>query len=261
MSTGATDPPNLAATFQHRGVAAAYEHRPTYPSEVFDVLLGLITDQPRNVLDLGAGEGALARPLAGLVDHVDALDISAEMMAAGRRRPGGGQPNLRWILGAAESAPLGGPYALVTAGASMHWMSWPQTLPRVAAAMTPCAYLAIVEHGPRDVPWQSDLLEILRRHTRHQSYDPGFSVTEALSASGLWTIAGRVTTAPVAFGQSVADYIEQFHSTSSLARELMPEEEAAAFGVAVADLVRPYAVRGLLQLAIVADVTWGRITS
>ncbi len=72
MNTGPADRPNLAATFQHPGVAAAYEHRPTYPAEVFDVLLRLITDQPRTVLDLGAGEGALARPLAGLVDQVDA---------------------------------------------------------------------------------------------------------------------------------------------------------------------------------------------
>ncbi len=194
------------------------------------------------------------------MDQVDAVDISGAMIAAGRRRTGGGQPNLRWILGAAESAPLGGPYALVTAGASMHWMSWPQTLPRLAPVMTPNSYLAIVEHGPRDVPWQSDLLEILNRHSRQQSFIPDFSLVTALSASGLWTVAGAVSTAAVPFTQSVAGYIEQFHSTSSLARELMPAEEAAAFDDAVAELVLPHAVRGLLQLAIVADVTWGRIT-
>ena len=84
------------------------------------------------MLDLGAGEGALARPLAEMVDHVDAVDISAAMIDAGRDRPGGRQPNLRWIVGAAQDAPLGGPYALVTAGASMHWMPWPQTLTRLA---------------------------------------------------------------------------------------------------------------------------------
>ena len=74
------------------------------------------------MLDLGAGEGPLARPLAARVDQVDAVEISAAMVSEGRRRPGGDAANLRWIIGAAETARLGGPYALVTAGASMHWM-------------------------------------------------------------------------------------------------------------------------------------------
>jgi len=66
----------LAATFGHPGVARSYLHRPPYPDEVFDVLEGLITERPRTVLDIGAGE-----------------------------RPGGRAPNLRWIVGAAETAP------------------------------------------------------------------------------------------------------------------------------------------------------------
>ena len=64
----------------------------------------------------------------------------------------GGRANLRWIVGAAESAPLVGPYALVSAGASLHWMRWPRALPRVADAMNADAKLAIVEHGPRGEP-------------------------------------------------------------------------------------------------------------
>src|SRR5947207_442273 len=82
----------LAATFRHPGVAGAYRHRPPYPAEVFDILDRIITDRPRRVLDIGAGEGALARPLAGRVDHVDAMDISSAMVRAGRRRPGGTRP-------------------------------------------------------------------------------------------------------------------------------------------------------------------------
>ena len=51
----------LAAAFTHPGVARAYRHRPPYPDEVFGILDGLITGRPQTVLDLGAGEGALAR--------------------------------------------------------------------------------------------------------------------------------------------------------------------------------------------------------
>jgi SAM-dependent methyltransferase len=249
----------LAATFAHRGVAAAYRHRPPYPAEVFGILERLITDRPRTVLDLGTGEGALARPLASIVDQVDAIDISAAMVEKGRRRPGGAQANLRWIVGPAETAELGGPYALVTAGASLHWMSWPRTLPRVAAAMTEHACLAIVEHGPHELPWSEELTGIIARHSRNPDYDPGFSLVSALSQSGLFALSGRVRTEPVLFSQPVAEYVEQFHSTASLARELMPVEESAAFGRAISDLVRPYAVDEVLQIAVVADIAWGRI--
>lgn len=110
----------LAAVFAYPGVADAYQYRPPYPPGVFDVLEQITAGRPRDVLDIGAGEGALARPLASRFDHVDALDISAAMAGAGRRRPGGPQSNLRWLVGAAESAGLDGPYALVTAGASLH---------------------------------------------------------------------------------------------------------------------------------------------
>ena len=86
----------LAATFQQAAVAEAYQHRPPYPDEVFDRLLELITDAPRRVLDIGAGEGAIARPLAPHVEHVDAVDFSAPMVEAGRLRPGGDRPNISW---------------------------------------------------------------------------------------------------------------------------------------------------------------------
>ena len=126
----------------------------------------------------------------------------------GRRRPGGNHPALRWITGAAESAPLGGPYALVTAGASLHWMSWRPTLTRLATAVTDHAYLAIVDHGYRDLPWQAELTEIIVRHSRSPGYDPAFSLTGALQAEGLLEIAGRAATTPTRFRQPVADYVQ-----------------------------------------------------
>jgi SAM-dependent methyltransferase len=248
----------LAAVFGHPGVAGAYQHRPPYPPEVFGLLERIIADRPRRVLDLGAGEGALARPLAARVDHVDALDISAAMVEAGRRRPEGGRPNLRWIVGAAETAELGGPYALVTAGASLHWMSWAPTLARLPAAMTDHAVLAIVEHGRHDLPWRAELAEVIVRHSRSPGYDPGFSLPDALSAEGLLEITGRATTAPVPFRQPVACYVEDLHSTASLAREWMSAGESAAFDRAITGIVTPHAVAGVLEMAVVAHLAWGR---
>ena len=132
---------HLAQSFTYPGVAEAYQYRPPYPAEVFDLLVGLISDRPSRVLDLGAGEGALARPLASRVDQVDAVDPSTAMIEAGRQRPGGAAANLRWVLGSAEDAELEGPYAMVTAGASLHWMLPKPTMSRLAQVMTAGAYL------------------------------------------------------------------------------------------------------------------------
>lgn len=247
----------LAGTFGDGAVAEAYRHRPPYPAEAFDILERLITGQPRNVLDIGAGDGALARPLAARVDTVDAVDVSAAMLAAGAHLPGGQRPNLRWILGAAETADLGGPYALVTAGASLHWMAWDVTLARLARVLHSGAFLAIVDHGHHDVPWRDDLAGVIGRHSRSAGFDPAFSLPGELSARGLLQIAGRTATAPVPFRQPVAAYVEQFHSTASLARKWMPPAESAAFGAEIRRIVEPYAVDGILEMAILAEITWG----
>jgi SAM-dependent methyltransferase len=250
--------PELARVFQYAGVAAAYRHRPPYPVKVFDALETLIADNPRQVLDIGAGEGALARPLSARVDQVDAVEISREMVEAGRRRPGGSRRNLRWIVGAAETVPLSGPYALVTAGASLHWMVWEDTLARIGSLMTPGAMLAIVDQSYHDLEWQDELRDVIVRHSRSADFDPGFSLPDELERRRLFEIHGRHQTAPVAFQQAAGDYVEQFHSTASLARELMPSDEAGRFDAEVMDVVRGYESHGMLRMEITATLTWGR---
>lgn len=253
--------PDLSTTFLLPGVAAAYRHRPHYPEEIVDVLCGLTVDEPRHVLDLGAGEGALARPLAARLPRVDAVEISAAMVEVGRQRPGGDTPGLVWHVTSAEDMRVTGPFALVTAGASLHWMDRPRVLGRVFPMLTTHGVLAVVEHGYSDLPWASAVRETIVRHSRSRDYDPAYSVAADLTGSRLWEPLGEHVTAPVIVRQSVEEYVEQFHSTSSLARELMPQAEAAAFDEAVRDAVAPYAEgTGMLRLPVVATATWGRPT-
>ena len=247
----------LATVFRHAGVAAAYRHRPPYPVRVFDALEGLMVDSPRHVLDIGAGEGALARPLSARVDRVDAVEISQQMADAGRGRPGGGRRNLRWIVGPAETAPLSGPYALVTAGASLHWMDWAVTLGRIAGQLTPHGMLAIVDQSYHDLEWRDELVEVIVRHSRSPDFNPEFSLPDELERLGLFEIHGRRETHPVAFQQTAHDYTEQFHSTASLAREVMPPDEAERFDEEITDVVRHYARDGVLRMEITATVVWG----
>ena len=251
--------PDPAATFEHVGVAGTDRFRPPYPAEVFDVLESLL-QEPTHVLDIGTGEGALARPLIarGRVARLDAVDASAAMIAAGRERPGGGHPGLRWILGAVDQAALEGPYCLVTAGASLHSMSWKRTMARLADVLSEQGVLAVVEHGYHRLPWRDAMAEVIARHSRDPEFDPRSSVVEELVARGLFRKTGEHRTIAAAFHQSVAEYVEQFHSTATLARELMSDDEADEFDAAVERIVRPYAVDDVLTGDVVASVVWGR---
>ena len=248
----------LAAVFAHGGVAEAYAERPPYPEAVFDTLETLLVAEPRVVLDLGAGEGALARPLAGRVDRVDAVDVSEAMIARGRTRPGGDRPNLRWLLGSAEEVELAGPYGLATAGASLHWMDLERVSERMLEVLDDGAFLAIVEHGHVDLAWQAGLQEVIVRHTRNLEFRSDESVVETLVRRELFEQVGELETATEVVRQPVEGYVEHFYSTASLAREHMSEAEAQAFSSAGRELVAPYATEGVLELSVRARVTWGR---
>lgn len=248
--------PTYAAQFGDAAVASAYRHRPHYPAAAFDLLLELLGDRPRDVLDLGCGSGDLAIPLAARVRRLDAVDPSAAMLAAGRARPGGEAPNLRWIHASAEDAPLRPPYGLVTAAESLHWMDWYVVLPRLAGVLAPGGVLAIVERGEAPHPWDAALQALIRAHSTNREFRP-YSLVEELEARGLFRRHGTRATPAVPVAQPVAAYVESFHSRNGLSRDRMPAESARAFDEGVAALVAPYAPDGLVHLEVFATVWWG----
>jgi ubiquinone/menaquinone biosynthesis C-methylase UbiE len=246
-----------ASTFQERGVAAAYKYRPPYPADVTTILTGLIADTPAHVLDAGCGTGALARNLADLVDRVDAVDISEAMIAAGRQLPNGDHPQLCWIVGRAEDAPLQSPYALITTGDSLHWMEWQVVMPRFARLLTEHGLLAILENGQLPLVWDAELLPIIQKYSIYgREYQP-VNLVDELERRGLFSKHGATRTAPARFTQTIEQYIESFHGRASLARERMAPDAAAAFDAEVHALVSTYA-EDAVELQVVAEIAWGK---
>ncbi len=245
-----------AAQFQDAAIVAAYPMRPPYPAAVFAMLAGLATAHPRAVLDAGCGTGDVARRLAPLVDRVDAVDASARMIARGRALPGGDAPNLRWIVASAEAAPLEPPYALITAGESLHWMDWQVVMPRFRAALAPGGLLALAERNEQRSPWSEERLRLIQRYSTNTDFQP-YNLIGELETRSLFTSAGERITEPEPFEQSVAAYVESIHSRNGFSRDRMRPEDARAFDMAASELVTPYARDGLLRLEIAARVTWG----
>jgi len=148
-----------ASIFGDASVVSAYQYRPPYPAETFVLLLSLLDAdaETRTVLDAGCGPGVIARQLVQAVDRVDAVDIAARMIAAGKALPGGDDPKLCWIHGALEHVALHPPYALIVAAAGLHWMHWEKVLPRFHDVLTPGGYLAVVDVVTEPTPWKNAL--------------------------------------------------------------------------------------------------------
>jgi SAM-dependent methyltransferase len=209
-------------------VASLYRHRLEYPSAVFPVLAKLVVG-PRVVLDAGAGTGAIARHLAPLVERVDAVDVALPMLDEGRRLPGGDDARIRWILGAAETAAVDGPYGLIVTSQSLHWMEWSVVLPRFAGLLAPGARLAIVDDPELPAPWSGELRSIIARYSIMRTFQHQFSLIAELERLGLFVREGEQLFDAATTVQPTEEYIASFHARSSLARRRIGTEAAEAF--------------------------------
>lgn len=252
--------PEYGAQFSDQSIVDYYHLRPPYPAEVFDLLSGLIVDEPRTVLDAGTGTGEIARRLIDDADRVDAVDPSAPMLARARTLPGGASPKITWIHGMAESAPLNPPYALITAGSSLHWMEWSIVLPRFRDVLAPHGVLALVfnpENPEGELPWREALGPIISRYSTNRHYRP-YDLLAEIEQRGLFQRLGHAQTPPIPFTQSVADYVASFHARNGFSLDRMTPAAAAAFDREAIEVIGPYAVDGTVTLSIRGDVIWGK---
>lgn len=247
-----------AARFQDQSVVDRYPLRPLYPAETFQILRSLVVDRPASVLDVGCGPGNLARPLAALVERVDAVDISRPMLQLARTLPAGEAPGLRWLLGRAEDIALRPPYALITAGESIHWMDWDVVFPRFAGLLTPHGVLAIagVQYQPLP-PWYKEFEGLVRRFSSNPAYVP-IDLVAVCEQRRLFQKVGEATTASEPWRQSIDAYIGAQHARSTLSLETMTPEQATQFDAELRALLQPYAQDDMLTMQIAGHLVWGR---
>jgi SAM-dependent methyltransferase len=256
--------PENAGRFKDQTVVDAYHLRLPYPAEVLDELVKLIPNGNLPLLDIGTGTGEIARALAPRVGRVDAVDASAAMLVRGRELPGGDSPGLRWIEARAEDFTSEERYALITAGDSLHWMDWDVVMPHFARLLTPGGYLAIVhrsdlapERQDELAPeWQDELVALIARYSTSRFYET-FDLIAELERRGLFEVKGRYTSPPRESRQAVEDYVESFHSRSSLSRENMPTGAPEAFGAELRALIGPWSADGYVRLQTVGEIVWG----
>ncbi|GLV57985.1 hypothetical protein KDH_48190 [Dictyobacter sp. S3.2.2.5] len=241
-----------AAAFQDKSVVYAYRYRPIYPSATFDLLVQLMGTRPGAVLDVGCGSGDIARQLVPRVERVDAVDFSSQMLERGRQLPNGDHPALRWLYGRIEEVQLQPPYALVTAGESMHWLDWHIVMPLLHDVLQDGAYLAMVGRQITPDIW-SLLGDVVPRY-RADFYLPQ---SQERQEQGLFQQVGESTTEAYAFVQSLADVVESYHSRAGFSRERMGPLKAAAFDREAEQALLAAYPDGVVPFQVRAQITWG----
>jgi SAM-dependent methyltransferase len=222
-------------------VAGAYERgRPTYSE---DAVRWLVGEEPRDVVDLGAGTGKLTRVLAALGHRVTAV----EPLDAMRGQLEAAVPGVTAVSGNAETIPLEDASVDVVACAqAFHWFDHAVALPEIARVLRPGGRLALVWNTRDDrETWVSQLSEIIGNESVAET-----DVTAPIRASGRFE---PVETAEFRFEQALdrETLLDLVVSRSYCAK--LTEADREPILAAVAKLYDETAGEGGVRLAYVTE--------
>ena len=247
-----------ARQFQDRAVTDIYRMRPPYPAQTFEILAGLLPDGNRHLLDLGAGTGEIAIPMARLSDSVTAVEPSAAMLRVAGTIPGGVDQRIAWINCSAEAFDYPRRYGLTTCAQCLGWMDWDVVFPRFSAALDDAGYLAIISQSQLTDPrWAADLTSLIAEYSTNQDFEP-FNLIDGLIERNLFDPVGRTRTVPMPFVQSIDDFVESIHARNGFSKDRMAPDRCSAFDAAAKRLLRGYHNSGIIQGEITASVDWGK---
>jgi SAM-dependent methyltransferase len=253
-----------AAIFAAADVAASYHGRPPYAPALYEALLALVPGRAR-ALDLGAGPGKVARVLADHFAEVVALDRSAAMLAVGRAEDGGRHPNIAWVEARAEDYEDPSGFDLVTAGASIHWFDPAVLFPKLARWTPILALLNETAVFPHPAPpcGMEAWIGFLNRWRVRMGQPPIAAPPEPLwppqpGPHEAWMAIGGRERFDFSFRQTVEAFIAGNHARVSWPRAAMGQALADAFDEDLDRLMRPFAIDGVLEVAAVCELAWGR---
>lgn len=148
------DPTGTAPVDFGRAAGDYARHRAGFPRSFFERLAadGLAAPGTR-ALDLGTGTGTIARGLTSLGLRGAGLDISRDLLVAGRALDAEGGPSGHRVVARAERAPFAsGTFDLVVAGQCWHWFDGPAVAAECRRLLRPGGALVVAHFDYLAVP-------------------------------------------------------------------------------------------------------------
>src|SRR5271154_6006219 len=127
-------------------------YRPGPPEEA---VTWLLPPGATDVLEVGAGTGAMTRRLVEQVSHVRAVEPDDRMRAVLAQTV----PQAEVVAGSAEEIPAAdSSFDAVFVASAWHWVDEERAVPEVARVLRPGGWLSLVWSGPdRSVDWMRSL--------------------------------------------------------------------------------------------------------
>lgn len=137
------------------------------------LILGAVPPGCQRVLDVGCGEGALARQLALLVPHVVGIDQDAASIDLARRQDP--DRKIGFIRGDFLTHPFApASFGMITSVAALHHMEARGAFDQMSQLLAPGGTLAIVglarSQLPADLPWEAAAVITHRGHKLTRTY-------------------------------------------------------------------------------------------
>jgi SAM-dependent methyltransferase len=122
--------------------------RPSYPPQLYSLLLSYHRGARKTCLDLGSGHGLIARALAPSFDQIIATDPSANMVTQATSQTSDHFPNVLFCQASAEVGIE--PFSdtvhqvdMVVSGQAAHWFDFTKVWPQLSKAIRPGGTLAV----------------------------------------------------------------------------------------------------------------------
>jgi len=251
-------------SFKNADVAECYRFRPEYPDDIYNKLVGL-SRRKNSVLDLGCGTGKIARRLHKSFRSVTAIDASLAMLEVAKELPGGDSNNITWNHGLAESIKSEGPFDLIVAAASIHWMDHSVLFPRLLEVANADHIFANVNgDGAHQPPWDEPWDEFLSRWIfilRGEQYEPrkrNSEFEQYMTEYRNWINVLGNSTATRNVIQSIDQFIMCQHSRDTFAPSKLGSQ-IGQFDEELREILEPHADGDRIVYQVQTQLEWGRI--
>jgi ubiquinone/menaquinone biosynthesis C-methylase UbiE len=152
-----------ASAWVFNRMADVYDARPAYPSALIDALTALTTDAGARVLDVGAGIGHLALPLAERGYEVTAVEPAQAMLERLQRNASARGTTLRALHATAEALPVADASVdLAVISDALHFMDAERAGLEVARVLAAHGTLAVVRSELGDTPFMRGVVDVMQ---------------------------------------------------------------------------------------------------
>ncbi len=143
-------------------MADAYGARPAYPAALLEQIVALTDSRSARIVDVGAGLGHVALPLAARGFAVTALEPAQAMLAGLQLTAAARGLAVTAVRAAAEALPLAAASAeLVIVADALHFLDVEQTARELDRVLVPDGALALVTCEPANTPFMSALVSLM----------------------------------------------------------------------------------------------------